>query len=106
MDKKRTTKELLKAAGVMSAAVMCPCIIAFGLGMAQAGPTADGEAACTTAMLDTIALATPSFTANQDIREKTGRNSIRTERRNTDGKSKKTGRTHGKGEAFVGLWER
>ena len=67
MDKKRTTRELLKAAGMMSAAVMCPCIIAFGLGMAQAGPTAGGEAACTTAMLDTIALATPSFTANQDI---------------------------------------
>lgn len=66
VDKKRTTRDLIKAVGVISATVMCPCIIAFGLGMAQAGPMAEGEIAYTTAAPDNIELATPSRTADWD----------------------------------------
>ncbi len=44
LNRKTTTRNFLKAAGVMSVAAMCPYIIAFGLGMSQMGTAADGNA--------------------------------------------------------------
>jgi len=72
LNRKTTTRNFLKAAGVMSVAAMCPYIIAFGLGMTQAsGPAADASAAYETAGITELEDAEIALAAMPDILEGT-----------------------------------
>lgn len=67
MNRKTTTRNFMRAAGVMFVAAMCPYIIAFGFGMAQTGLVVNESAAYETAETTGLKDAEAALAAMPDI---------------------------------------